>query len=141
MSAVDALQAALAGEHASVYGYGLVGAHTGNPDLARSAYELHRARRAPLGHLIRLRDGEPVAALPAYETPFTVDGSSSARELATLLERRLAAIYLDLVGITTLPGLRSFAATALIESAELAARWSGETTALPGIDPIPDPAE
>lgn len=141
MSAVDALQAALAGEHACVYGYGLVGAHAGDSDLARSAYELHRARREPVGHLIRLRDGEPVAALPAYETPFPVHGSSAAHDLAALLERRLAAIYLDLVGITTLPGLRSFAATALTESAELAARWSGETTALPGIDPIPEPAD
>jgi hypothetical protein len=135
VSTVDALQAALAGEHACVFGYGLVGAHAADRDteLARTAFEVHRARRELLAHQLRLRDVTPVAAAPTYDLPFAVDGPDSARELAVHLESRLAAIYADLVGITSLSGLRRLAATALAETGELAASWAGDTPALPGI--------
>ena len=61
MSTLDALQAVLAGEHACIYGYGLVGAHLSGraADRARDAYEAHRARREELSRQIRLRHAEP----------------------------------------------------------------------------------
>lgn len=137
MSAVEALQAALAGEHACIYGYGVVGGNL--PDeqagAARDALEIHRGRRTPLAEQIRLRDAEPVAALAAYELPFPVDDAGSARELAALLERRLAMIYTGLVGLSNLAGVRRLATSALAESARLTARWSGGIPAMPGIDP------
>ncbi|NED21451.1 DUF4439 domain-containing protein, partial [Streptomyces sp. SID9913] len=45
-----ALQAALAAEHAAVYGYGVVGGRIGKERApqARSAYDAHRARRDTL---------------------------------------------------------------------------------------------
>ena len=142
MSTLDALQAALAGEHACIYGYGLVGAHVsdGAADRARDAYEIHRARREELNRQIRLRRAEPVAALPAYVVPIEVDGNTSARELAGLLEQRLAVLYADLLSATSVPALRELALATLIETAVLAARWTGDTTALPGIDQVPDPS-
>lgn len=142
MSTIDALQAVLAGEHACVYAYGVIGAHVTDADepAARSAFETHRARREPLANQLRLRGHEPVAALPAYAVPIAVDDPRTARQLAALVERRLAVAYADLVAITSLAGLRRFAAVALAEGAALAAAWSGETDALPGLDPVPDPA-
>ena len=142
MSTLDALQAALAGEHACVYGYGLVGAHIsdGAADRARAAYQTHRARREELRRQIRLRHGEPVAALPAYVVPIEVDDDASARALAGLLEQRLAVVYADLLTATSVPALRELALTTLVETAVLAARWSGDTTALPGLDEVPNPS-
>lgn len=141
MSAVEGLQAALAGEHACIYGYGVVGGNLPDEqaDAARAALETHRARRTPLAEQIRMRNAEPEAALAAYELPFPVDDAASARELATLLEQRLAKIYADLVALSNLAGVRRLATSALSESARLAAQWSGDITALPGIDPAPQP--
>ena len=139
MSTLDALQAALAGEHACIYGYGLVGAHisAGAADRARDGYETHRARREELARQIRLRHGEPVAALPAYVVPIEVDDDPSARQLAGLLEQRLAVLYADLIEVTSVPALRELALSSLIETSSLAARWTGDTLALPGIDEPP----
>ncbi len=139
MSALDALQAALAGEHACIYGYGVVGGNLPDEQVgaAREALQIHRSRRTPLAEQIRLRNGEPVAALPAYELPFPVESAGSARELAALLEQRLATIYADVVALSNLGGVRRLATTALAESAQLTARWTGDITAMPGIDPAP----
>ena len=141
MSTLDALQAVLAGEHACIYGYGLVGAHVsdGAADEARGAYETHRARRAELSRQIRLRHAEPVAAMPVYVVPIEVTGNATARRLAGLLEQRLAVLYADLLTATSVPALRELALTTLIETSVLAARWTGDTPALPGIDEVPDP--
>jgi hypothetical protein len=139
MSTLGALQAVLAGEHACIYGYGLVGAHVSDraADRARAAYETHRARREELRRQITLRHAEPVAALPAYVVPIEVDDDASARELAGLLEQRLAGLYADLVAATSVPALRELALSTLIETAVLATAWTGDTTALPGIDEVP----
>lgn len=134
MSTLDALQAVLAGEHACVYGYGIVGAHAAEPDAdaVREAFETHRGRRDAVAHHIRIRHAEPVAAEPSYDVPFEVDGPEAARRLAGLLEERLAAAYAGLVRATAVPDLRAFAAETLIETAVLAAHWTGDTRALPG---------
>lgn len=143
MSTIGALQAALAGEHACVYGYGLLGAHAADGDLpdVRSAYDVHRTRREELAHQIRIRHAEPVAALGAYAVPIQVTDAQSARRLAGLLEHRLAVLYADLVEVTSVPALREYAAATLVATAGLATRWTGETTALPGLDAVPEPTE
>ena len=139
MSTLDALQAARAGEHACIYGYGLVGAHLSDTeDLARDGYQIHRARRRELARQIELRHGEPVAALATYVVPTEVDDDPSARALAGLLEQRLAVLYADLIEATSVPALRELALATLIETSVLAARWTGDTVALPGIDEPPE---
>ena len=140
MSITDALQAALAGEHACVYGYGLVGAHAGTraESAARAGYESHRARRDLLTAQVRARGAEPVAALPAYGIPFDVTDAPTASRLAGLLEDRLAPLYADLVAVAANPVLRDLAAGALVETAVRSAGWTGRITALPGLDPVPD---
>ncbi|WP_446048283.1 DUF4439 domain-containing protein, partial [Streptomyces olivaceus] len=56
---LDALQAALAAEHAAVYGYGVVGGRIGEERRteARTAYDAHRARRDTLVRAVRDRGG------------------------------------------------------------------------------------
>jgi hypothetical protein len=137
VSTLEALQAALAGEHACVYGYGVLGPHAAERDQrqVRAAYEAHRSKRDLLAEQVRARDAEPVAALPAYAVPFQVDDDRAARRLAGLLEERLAPFYADLVAAAEDTSLRETAARSLLETAVLSARWTGRTTALPGLDP------
>lgn len=139
MSTLDVLQAVLAGEHACVYGYGVLGPYVGEAGepAARTAYESHRARRDLVAAQIRARSAEPVAALPAYAVPFAVADAATARRLAGLLEHRLAPLYADLVAVTSNPALREMAARALVEAAVRGATWTGDSTALPGVDPVP----
>jgi Domain of unknown function (DUF4439) len=136
VSTVEALQAVLAGEHACVFGYGVLGPHVAAQDHreVRSAYEMHRTRRDALAEQVRARDAEPVASLPAYAVPFPVRGDRTAMRLAGLLEERLAPLYADLVAAAENRALRETAANALVETAMLSARWTGRTAPLPGLD-------
>ncbi|MFG2814175.1 ferritin-like domain-containing protein [Streptomyces sp. NPDC048410] len=131
---LTALQAALAAEHAAVYGYGVVGGRIGAPRQgeARSAYDAHRAARDTLARSVRDLGGEPVAASPAYALPFTVADSPAALRLAAELEERLAGVYADLVRAST-GHRRTTATVALREAAVRAVRWSGQSPAFPGL--------
>ncbi|MFI6566936.1 ferritin-like domain-containing protein [Streptomyces sp. NPDC050534] len=131
---LKALQAALAAEHAAVYGYGVVGGRIreGRRAEARSAYDAHRARRDALTRRVRDLGGTPVAAAPAYALPFPVPDSGAALRFAGELEERVAAVYSDLVRATGGEQRRS-AAEALREAAVRAVRWSGESVAFPGL--------
>ncbi|MEU6090120.1 ferritin-like domain-containing protein [Streptomyces sp. NPDC047085] len=131
---LTALQAALAAEHAAVYGYGVVGGRIGAPRRteARAAYDAHRARRDALVREVRDLGGAPVAASAAYALPFPVADSASAVRLAAELEERIAGVYADLVRATT-GARRASAAAAVREAAVRSVRWSGESVAFPGL--------
>ncbi|WP_377269162.1 ferritin-like domain-containing protein [Peterkaempfera sp. SMS 1(5)a] len=135
-AALTALQAALAAQHAAVYGYGVAGAHLTGARLAtaRAAYTAHQARRDALQREITALHATPVAAAPGYDLPFPVTGAASAVRLATLLEDRLTAVSADLVAAAT-GGLRRSAADTLRESALRAAQWRGGALgpAFPGL--------
>src|SRR4051794_26801926 len=96
---LKALQAALAAEHAAVYGYGVVGGRIDEKRRteARSAYDAHRARRDALTREIRDLGGTPAAAAAAYALPFPVPDPAAAVRLAAELEERVAGVYADLV--------------------------------------------
>ncbi|MFB7356843.1 ferritin-like domain-containing protein [Streptomyces gardneri] len=134
MSALDAAQAALAAEHAAVYGYGVVGGRIGTQRRAEAtaAYEAHRARRDALRRTVRDLGGTPVAAAAAYELPFPVADAPGAVRLAAVLEDRVAGVYSDLVRAGRGP-LRSEAAAALREAAVRAVRWRGSDVTFPGL--------
>ncbi|MGV4988064.1 ferritin-like domain-containing protein [Streptomyces sp. NPDC001709] len=131
---LTALQAALAAEHAAVYGYGVVGGRIGaaHRTQARAAYDAHRARRDTLTREVRDLGGQPVAADAAYALPFPVPDSAAAVRLAARLEERVAGVYADLVRAAT-GARRGSAAAALREAAVRAVRWSGESVAFPGL--------
>ncbi|MER7625451.1 ferritin-like domain-containing protein [Streptomyces sp. NPDC126503] len=134
MSALDAAQAALAAEHAAVYGYGVVGGRIA-PDRkaeATAAFEAHRARRDALRRTVRDLGGSPVAAAAAYRLPFAVDDPAGAVRLAADLEDRVAGVYSDLVRAAEGP-LRAEAAASLREAAVRAVRWRGTGVTFPGL--------
>lgn len=134
MSALDAAQAALAAEHAAVYGYGVVGGRIGEDreDEADAAYSAHRARRDALTRTVRDLGGKPAAAAAAYALPFPVPDAAAAVRLAAELEDRVAGVYSDLVRAAAGP-LRREAADALREAAVRAVRWRGSGVAFPGL--------
>jgi hypothetical protein len=132
--ATQALQSVLAGEHATIYGYGVAGAQlTGTErSQALSDYNSHRARRDQLEALIRARGAQPVAAAASYDLPSPVTSADEAVALATQLEERLAAVWADAVAALS-GNLRALAVRGLRDSAVSAARWRGRSVAFPGL--------
>ncbi|UGY93891.1 ferritin-like domain-containing protein [Streptomyces gobiensis] len=133
-AALAAVQAALAAEHAAVYGYGIVGGRIGTElrKEAREAYDAHRARRDALARTVRDLNGEPEPAQAAYALPFTVPDGDAAIRLAAELEDRVAGVYADLVRAGE-GARRREAADALREAAVRSARWRGSGVAFPGL--------
>jgi hypothetical protein len=131
---LDALQAALAAEHAAVYGYGVVGGRVGEDreNEAAAAHAAHRSRRDSLTRTVRDLGGKPAAAAAGYALPFPVPDAAAAIRLAAVLEERVAAVYSDLVRAAQGP-LRLEAAGALREAAVRAVRWRGSGVAFPGL--------
>jgi hypothetical protein len=131
---VTALQAALAAEHAAVYGYGVAGAMlTGAGQAqAKADYLAHQLARDTLQAMLTKLGATPVAASPAYQLPFTVSTAAAAGRLAAVLEEGVTRAYLGLVAVSD-PNLRSFAARAMQTSATRATSWSGTTQAFPGL--------
>jgi hypothetical protein len=139
MSGADqALGAALAGEYAAIYGYGVLGAQlTGAAlNLARQAEAAHRDRRDSLLEMLGTDSSAP-AAEPAYALPFPVTDSASAIKLAQGIEERVATLWCAALGETT-GAQRKAGLAALTDAALRAARWrraggvSPSTVALPG---------
>ena len=96
MTAQPPLQAALAAEHAAIFGYGALGPHlTGQAARARAAEaeQIHRDHRNDVAALLIKAKVEPVAAEPAYALPFPVEDRASAMKLAVQLEERTAAAW------------------------------------------------
>ena len=131
---IAALQAALAAEHAAVYGYGVVGAMLSGAALAqaRADWTAHQVARDALAAMLTKLGATPVAASPAYEMPFPVTGAASAKRLAAALEDGVTRAYLGVVAVND-PTLRMFGATAMQTSANRAVAWRGTTVAFPGM--------
>jgi hypothetical protein len=137
---VQALQIALAAEHAVIWGYGVVGAHVGDALVGRvrDADNAHRTRRDATIALIVRYDGTPVATEPEYALPFPVTDRNSALRLAVRLEEGAAAAWRYAVAATDDVQVRRTALTALSDAAVQATRWrltlptSPATVAFPG---------
>lgn len=155
---LDALQAALAGEHVTVYGYGVVGSRLpgASRGTAMTIWDDHRAARDRLAELIIARSARPVAAAASYRLPVKVTSVRAAGELAAELEDAMLRAYIPLTGAGD-PRLRRFAGAAMQEAMTRAIRWramfagsapagegpppggissaAGPAAAFPGIDP------
>ena len=141
-STLDAVQAALAGEHACVYACGLAGGLLDGPgqQAAAAARDAHRGRRDELSQVVRRLGATPVAALPAYALPFPVTDPATARALLADVENRLAAVYADLVAAGATDGLRAAGAAGVRDAAAAAVAWGANVTAFPGVpEPLPVP--
>ncbi|HEY7488186.1 MAG TPA: ferritin-like domain-containing protein [Streptosporangiaceae bacterium] len=149
MSVIDpvaALQAALAAEHAAVFGYGVAGARLSGAAQAsaRTLWDAHRATRDRLAAMITARHAVPVAAAAAYRLPVRITSPRTAATCVATLEERLAAAYLGLVGVDDVK-LRTLGAESMQEAITRAVRWRNAPprSSFPGIGstglyPIPD---
>lgn len=121
MTVLDALQAALAEEHATFWTYGVLGARTSqsaSPALhgaVTAAYGRHRARRDQLRRMVTDAGGEPVAAAVAYE----LDGA-----LVRPPQVQRAAIDLEQASVETLLALVAQSSGDVRDWALTEATWS-----------------
>jgi uncharacterized protein DUF4439 len=122
---LEAMQAALAAEHAAIFGYAVAGAHLAGAELAaaREADVAHRDRRDALAAAVRSRGADPVTAQPAYQVPVPVTGRVQAVTLAATVEEATAAAWRYLVAAADAADLRGTAVAALTDAAVRATRW------------------
>lgn len=135
-----ALFDAAANEHAVIYGYGLVSAHSTSDanDLVATAMAGHRKLREEA--IARLTARNLTAPLPAagYQMPFTVETPSNAVKLAIRMEEDSAVAWRAVLEQAESADDREFAVSALTQCAVTAAKWrevlgmAPSTVAFPG---------
>ncbi|MDO3639935.1 ferritin-like domain-containing protein [Mycolicibacterium arseniciresistens] len=135
-----ALYDAVATEHAVIYGYGLVSAHS-TPELnslVSASMAEHRGRREAAIAMLDGRSAEAPLPEPGYRLPSPVNSPTDAAELAAQMERDSATAWRAVLEQATTAEDRTFAVTALTQCAVRIARWnrvldvSPVTVAFPG---------
>jgi Domain of unknown function (DUF4439) len=114
-----ALADAIAAEHATIYGYGFVSAHSSPDlnDLVSQSLAEHRARReAAIAMLSSRSVAAPLAAV-GYQLPRTVNDSTDAAALAVEMENDDAIAWRAVLEQTESSADRAFAVTALTQCA------------------------
>ncbi|HEU4946040.1 MAG TPA: ferritin-like domain-containing protein [Kribbella sp.] len=134
MTEKEALQAALAGEHAAMYGVGVAGGRLKGArfSAATTVYEDHRKRRDRLAAFLVEAGEEPVAAEAAYDLPQPVTSTTAATALVLLIQRRLTSIYGELVEAAEQRSVRTFAIQSLIAMSHTQLNWGATPAAFPG---------
>jgi hypothetical protein len=124
-AADGALFDAIATEHATIYGYGIVSAHSSADlnELVSDSMAEHRERREAALALLDERPGDPPLPAAGYQLPIDVDSPTDAAKLAVRMEEDAAVAWRAVLEQATNEQDRGFAATALTQSAVTAARW------------------
>jgi len=136
MTTLDALQAALAAEHAAVFVYGALGARTSEsatPVLFAqivSGYDAHRVARDQLDARISALGATPGAAAASYELPPGGAPPAVARA-ARAVEDSCQASYASVVAAAT-GADRRWAIAGLTSSAERSVALGGAPAPFPG---------
>jgi hypothetical protein len=130
---------AVATEHAAIYGYGLVSAHSTpeENDLVAAAMAEHRQRREAAIEELTGRGVDPPLPAAGYQLPMQLDNPTDAANLAVRMEEDSAVAWRAALEQATTAEERSFAVTALTQAAVAAARWTRvlgvpTTVAFPG---------
>lgn len=143
MTTLDALQTALAAEHAAVYVYGVLGAQasrSATPALhaaVTEAYDAHRGRRDELTRFVLDAGGTPVASEPTYDLPEPLGSAERVTAAALDLELAGAETYAWLVANTVGPG-RRWAVQALTGTAVRVLTFRGSPEIFPGASEYAD---
>jgi hypothetical protein len=125
-AADGALFDAIATEHATIYGYGVVSAHSAPDvnDLVSDALAQHRDRREAAIALLQSRSVDAPLPAAGYQLPIGVDNPTEAAKLAVRMEEDAAVAWRAVVEQATAEQDRAFGVTALTQCAVAAARWS-----------------
>lgn len=142
-----ALYDAVATEHATIFGYGIVSAHS-TPDvndLVSRAIAQHRKQREAAIAMLKARSVAPPLAAPGYQLPMPVTDPDDAAALAVRMERDTATAWRAVLEQAPAgsggDADRAFAAGALTESAVFAARWQQVLGAWPLTQAFPGGTE
>ncbi|MBA3782483.1 MAG: DUF4439 domain-containing protein [Nocardioides sp.] len=145
MTLLDSLQTTLAGEHAAVYLYGVLGAQTPQslePALYEAlveGYRRHRGHRDQLTGYVTEAGGVPVAAAAAYALPAQLANADQVRRSAIGVEESCAATYSSLVA-NSVRAQRRWAIIALTDAAVRQLSFGGAPQDFPGApDLVPTP--
>lgn len=135
-AAVDALQGALATEHAALWCYALAVAFLPPEQAAqaRADAEAHRELRSRIAQTLTDVGKRPVSALPAYATPRPVTDAASAAALAVVAESDTMAAWRSILEHTTYQELRQVALATLTAATVRCAHWrvlTGDSPAVP----------
>lgn len=121
-----ALVDAVATEHAIIYGYGIVSAHS-TPDandLVSDALAQHRERREATIAILANRSVSAPLPAAGYQLPIAMHNPADAANLAVRMEDDAAVAWRAVLEAAQSGEDRTFAVTALTQSAVLSARWS-----------------
>jgi len=138
MTPEEALQTTLAGEHAAVYVYGVLGGRvsaSAEPQLAadlRAAYDVHRGRRDQVVAMVRAAGATPVEAEVSYEVPTPAERPAQCRRAAAEIEARCAEVYASAVGSTARAN-RQWAIDALTDAAVRGLSFGMDSAPFPGV--------
>lgn len=127
LSGPDAsLRNALTTEYGVVYGYGMVSAYSlpEYNDLVVATIRQHRERRERTIAILTSRSVPVPPPAAGYQLPMPVSTSDDALRLAVRMENDTATAWRAVVEQAHEPTDREFAATALGQSAVLAAHWN-----------------
>ncbi len=138
----SALCDALAVEHSTIYGYGMVSALSppGVNDLVVDGLTQHRQRRDDVIAMLNERKVTAPAPAAGYQLPMLVASPADAARLAVRMESDCATAWRAVIERAETADDRAFGSTALTQCAVLAARWNRVlnawpiTTAFPGGD-------
>lgn len=107
MTPLEALQAALAAEHAAVYVTGFLGAQASQSrqpalyETLTDCYREHRRNRDRLTVLVARQGAEPVPAEVAYDVPAGPLTGAELNDAALRVERRIVKTFGQLIESTT----------------------------------------
>lgn len=123
--AQGALYDAVVTEHAAIYGYGVVSAHSlpTRNELISEALAAHRERREAALALLAAQDVDAPLPAAGYQLPITVDSPTEAARLAARIEDDCAVAWRAVLEQSGSAEDRGFALSALTQCAVLAARW------------------
>jgi hypothetical protein len=137
----EALQAALAAEHASVHVYGVLGGRLAagdNPTVAeqfRSAYAVHRGRRDQLRAFLAELGETPTPPAAAYDVDVQGRDPLALVAVAARTEQRCAGVHAQLVASTT-ERTREWAIGALVDCAVRRLGFGAAAEPYPGLDEL-----
>lgn len=137
----EALQAALAGEYATMYAYGRAGGRlTADQTEALVLLEEHRTRRDQLRDWLTEDGQDPLPPAPAYQVPSPIRNDARARELLATVELRLIPLYVQIIAEAMAdPERRSWAIRAVQDAARTAQFWGAQGQAFPWPEGEPAP--
>lgn len=135
-----ALYDALVAEHAAIYGYGVVSAHSlpTRNELVSESLAQHRERREKAVSLLEAQSVTVPLPAAGYQLPMAVETPTDAATLAVLMEEDCAVAWRAVMEQSDAEQDRGFALNAVTQCAVMAARWRRVlrawpvTTAFPG---------